>query len=104
MKEGPIIPELFINGKDAVSVCNVDEFKGHRSSASHGIQVTAGGAKPAVASKRDKLKLTAVRAAIHSTAKGRVAAVDHLIDIFHLRDSGMKSIFNFFIMVGKDFL
>ena len=31
-------------------------------------------------------------------------AVDHLIDIFHLSISGMKSIFNFFIIVGKDSL
>lgn len=36
--------------------------------------------------------------------KGRVAAVYHLIGIFHLSLSGMKGIFNFLIMVNKDFL
>lgn len=41
VKEGAVlkekIPERFINGKDTVSVCNVDEFKSHRSRAPHGI-------------------------------------------------------------------
>ena len=31
------IPEVFINGKDTVAVCNVDELKSHRSRAPHGI-------------------------------------------------------------------
>lgn len=41
VKEGAVVkeknPELFINGKDTVSVCNVDELKGHRSSAPHSV-------------------------------------------------------------------
>ena len=45
-----------------------------------------------------------MRAAIHGTAEGRITTVDHLIDIFHLSLSGMKSIFNFFIIVSKNFL
>ena len=31
------IPEVFINGKDTVAVCNVDELKSHRSGASHSV-------------------------------------------------------------------
>ena len=33
-----------------------------------------------------------------------IAAVYHFIDIFHLSFSGMEGIFNFFIVVNKDFL
>lgn len=54
--------------------------------------------------ERDEFEVPAVRTTVHGTAKRRITAVDHLIDIFHLSFSGMKSIFNFFIMVCKDFL
>ena len=87
-----------------VSMCNIDEFKRHGCSTLHSVEISAGGAETAFAAEKDKLKLPAVWAAIHGTAEGGVAAVYHLIDIFHLSLSGMKGIFNFFIMVGKDFL
>ena len=96
--------KMLINGKDAVPVLDIDQFKRHFSGAFHGVFCAAGRAETAVASERDKLKFTAIRTAIHGTAKSRVTTVDHLIDIFHLSISGMKNIFNFFIMVGKDFL
>lgn len=82
----------------------MNQFKGHTGSAVHGVFVTAGRAETAVATKRNKLKLTAVRTAIHGTAKRGSTTSNHFIDIFHLRISGMKSIFYFFIMVEKDFL
>lgn len=45
-----------------------------------------------------------MRAVIHGTAEGRIPAVDDFIDIFHLRISGMKSIFYFFVVVCKNLL
>ncbi len=48
------IPELLINGEDAMAVGNIDQFKGHRGSALHGIEVSTGRAEAAVAAKRDK--------------------------------------------------
>ena len=57
-----------------------------------------------MASERNKFKISAMRAAVHSTTKSRITTVDHFFDIFDLRRSGMKSIFNFFVVVGKDFL
>ena len=30
--------------------------------------------------------------------------MDHFINVFHFRFSGMEGIFNFFIIVGKNFL
>ena len=98
------IPELLINCKNAVAVTDIYQFKGHTGSAFHGIFIAAGGAETAFAAERDKLKLSAVGTAKHGTTKGRVAAVYHLIDIFHLSLSGMKGIFNFLIMVNKDIL
>ena len=98
------IPELFIDCKNAVAVMYIYQFKGHVGSAFHGIFITAGGVETAVAAERDKFELTTVGAAKHGTAKGRIAAVYHLIDIFHLSLSGMKGIFNFLIMVNKDIL
>lgn len=108
VKEGTAIkekvPELFINSKDAVAVMDIYQFKGHVGSAFHGIFIAAGGTEAAFAAERDKLKLSTVGTAIHGAAKGRIAAVYHFIDILHLGLSGMKGIFNFLIMVNKDFL
>lgn len=98
------LPEIFINGKNAVSMPNIDQFKGHTGSAFHGIFVSAGRTETAMTTERNKFKLCTVRATIHGTTEGRITTVDHLIDIFHFRFSGMKSILNFFIIVGKDSL
>ena len=98
------IPELLIDCKNAVAMTDIYQFKGHTGSAFHGIFIAAGGAETAVAAERNKFKLSAVRTAIHGTAIGRIAAVYHLIDIFHLSQSRVKGIFNFLIMVNKNFL
>lgn len=95
------IPELLINGEDAMAVGNIDQFKGHRGSALHGIEVSTGRAEAAVAAKRDKFQLSTVGTAVHGAAKSGIATVNHFIDIFHLSLSEMKSMFNFFIMVCK---
>ena len=108
VKEGTVvkekIAELLIDSKNAVAVTDINQFKGHAGSAFHGIFNSAGGAETAVAAERNKFKLSAVRTAIHGTAIGRIAAVYHFIDIFHLSESGVKGIFNFLIMVNKNFL
>lgn len=98
------ITEVFINCEDTVPVADVKQFKRHGCSTLHGIFVTASRAETAVTAKRNELKFPAVWAAIHSATKGRIATVNHFFDIFHLRRSGMESIFNFFIIVSKDFL
>ena len=98
------VPEIFINGKNAMTVSDINELKGHRGSAIHGIFITAGRAETAVTTERNKLEISAVDTAIHGTTIRRITTVDHLIDIFHLSRSGMKSIFDFFIMICKDLL
>ena len=98
VKERAILQEKItegrINGKNTMTVSDII---GHRGSAIHGIFITAGRAETAVTTERNKLEISAVDTAIHGTTIRRITTVDHLIDIFHLSRSGMKSIFDFFI-------
>ena len=41
--------ELFIDGKNTVTVGNINEFKGHRGSTFHGIFIAASGTEAAMA-------------------------------------------------------
>ena len=87
VKQGAVmkekIPEVFINGEDAVPMGNIDKFKGHRGSTLHGIEITAGGTETAVAAEWNKFQLSTGRAAVHSPAKSEIAAVDHFIHVFN---------------------
>ena len=51
--------------KDTMAVRDINELKGHGGSTVHGIFISTG------------------RAAVHGPTKGRITAVDHLINIFH---------------------
>ncbi len=108
VKQGAVfkeeVPEPFVNGEDTVAMCGIDELKGHRSRALHGVQIPTGGAETAFTAERDKLKFSAVGTAIHGPAKGRIAAVYHFFNIFYDRVTGMKNINHFFIMVSKNIL
>ena len=108
VKKGAVIEEkiteIFINGEDTVSVLDVNQLKRHGGRAIHRILVTASRTETAVAAKRNELKFSAVWTAIHSATKRRITTVDHFFDIFHLRRSGMKSIFDFLIIVCKNSL
>jgi hypothetical protein len=83
---------------------DIDEFEGHICGAFHGIFVAACRAKPAVATKRNKLKFTAFFTAIHGTAIRRVTTINHLLDVFLYGISRMKSIYYFFVMVSENIL
>lgn len=67
--------EIFINGKDAMAMADIDELKKHRGGAFHSVFITAGRAETAAATERDEIQLAAVGTAEHGTAKGRIAAV-----------------------------
>ncbi|EEC90727.1 hypothetical protein EUBIFOR_00807 [Holdemanella biformis DSM 3989] len=98
------VTKIFINSKNTVAVLDINKLKRHRSSTCHRILVSTGRTKTAVTSEWDKFKLAAMGTTVHGTAKRWITTVDHLIDIFHLSRSGMKCIFNFFIVVSKDSL
>lgn len=89
VQEGAVLKEknaeIFIDGKNAVPVPNIDQFKRHTGSALHSVFVSAGRTEAAVASKRDKFKLSAVRTTVHGAAKGGIATVDHFIHVFYHR-------------------
>ena len=87
-----------------MAVSDIHQLKGHTCSAFHGVFVTTGRAETAVTAKRDKPKFATMGTAVHGTTEGWIATVNHLFDIFHLSIPGMKSIFNFFLIVGKDSL
>lgn len=79
------IPEVCINRKNAVSVLDIYQLKGHIGSTFHGIFIATGRAEAAVAAERDEFQFTAVRTAIHCSTEGRIAAVDHFIHVFYYR-------------------
>ena len=81
-----------------------NKLTGHMKRTKLVVFVSAGRAKTAFTAKGNKFKISTVRTAIHGTTIRRITTVDHLIDIFHLSRSGMKSIFDFFIMICKDLL
>ena len=63
------VAEIFINGKNAMAVLDIDEFKRDTGGAFHSIFVSAGRAKAAVTTKRNKLEITTVGAGVHGAAK-----------------------------------
>lgn len=81
--------EFFSDGEYTVTVLYIDDLEGHLCCAIDRIHVSARRAEAAMTPERNKLQMSAVTAAIHSPAKGRVATVDHLIHIFNNRRSWM---------------
>jgi hypothetical protein len=75
--------EFFINGEDTVPVYAMNEFKGHRSRTFLRILDPARGAKAALATEGNKLHIYTMRTYIHGTAKGRVATVNHPVNVFY---------------------
>lgn len=98
------MPEIFINGKDAVAVFAAEELEGHGSGAFLTVLDTAGRAEAALTAERDELHPTALGAGIHGPAEGRGAAVDHLFDVLHFDSPGMERILDGFIIVFKNLL
>ena len=96
--------KVLIYSKDTVSVRYIDELESHVGGTFHGILIAAGRAETAVAAERDELKVAAFWTAVHSAAKRRVTTVNHLLDIIDHSVARMKSIYHFFIMIGKDSL
>ena len=96
--------KVLIYSKDTVSVRYIDELESHVGGTFHGILIAAGRAETAVAAERDELKVAAFWTAVHSAAKRRVTTVNHLLDIIYHSVARMKSIYHFFIMIGKDSL
>ena len=96
--------KFLIDCENTMTMCAVNKLKGHTGRAFLGILHTASRAEAAFAVEGNKFHVVASGADIHGTAKRRITTVDHFFDIFHLRRSGMKSIFDFLIIVCKNSL
>lgn len=66
------ITEIFINSKDAMTVLDMNQFKGHTGGAFHGIFVSTSRAKTAVTAEGNKLKFPTVGTSVHGSAKRRI--------------------------------
>ena len=108
IEEGAVLqeemPEPLINGEDAVAVLAAEELEGHGGGAFLAVLDATGRAEPALAAERDELHLAALGAGRHGSAEGRVAAVDHFLDVLHFNGPGMESILDDFKIVLKNLL
>ena len=81
VRQGAVIQEeiagLFINGKNTVAVWGIDKLKGHGGNVLHGVGISTGRAKMAVAVEGNECRLSARRAAEHCLAKGGISTVNH---------------------------
>ena len=91
--------ELFGNGEDAMTMNALDDFERHGSGTLDGVEVSAGRTETAFAAKRDKFERTTRRAPIHSSAVGRISAMNHLLDAFENHRASLKGVLDFFVMV-----
>lgn len=51
------LSKVFVNGKNTVPVGNMNEFKGHRSSTLHGVEIPTGRTETAVAAEGTNFNL-----------------------------------------------
>ena len=85
-------------------VSNINQFKGHIGGTFHRILIPAGRTEATVTAEGNEFEFSAFGAAVHGTTIRRVTTINHLLDVFNHSVARMKSIYHFFIMIGKDFL
>ena len=87
VKERAILQEKItegrINGKNAMTVSDINELKGHRGSAVNGIHVSTGRAKATMTTKRNEFPFVAVRTVVRGADIRRIATMHHFIYIFN---------------------
>lgn len=108
VKEGTVIQkeraEFFVNSKDEMSVCAVNEFKGHICRAVNAVFAATSGAEFRMATERDEFEFAAVEAAVHGAAVRRIPTVDHLFHVLHNNRTWVEDIFDFLIVFFKNLL
>lgn len=94
--------EFFRDGKDTMSVYAGNELAGHMKRTELIVFVTTGRTEAAFTAEGNKLEITTVGAAIHGTTMRRVAAMNHLVNIFDDGRTGVQFINDMFVIVGKN--
>ena len=79
-----------------------NKLAGHMERTKLVVFVSAGRAKTAFTTERNKFKIATVRTAIHGTTVGRVTTMDHLVDIFNDSRTRMEFVNDMFIIIGKN--
>ena len=98
------VTEIFVDGENAMPVSNINQFEGHVGGAFHRILIPTGGTEATVTPEGNEFKFPTFGAAVHGTAIRRITTINHLLDVFNYCVARMKSIYHFFIMIGKDSL
>jgi len=83
------VSEFFVNGKNAVSVGTLDQFKSHGMGSVQAVFDTTGWTEPAFAAERNKFEIPAFGTGIHCTTESRVTTVDHLVNVVNDSLTGM---------------
>lgn len=92
------------DGKNTVSMLDINDFKRHGSRPVNGVHVATGRTKTGMTAERDEFKITTGGTGIHGPTKRRIATVDHFFYIFDDRVTRMLDIEHFFKMVCKNLL
>ncbi|KSV57951.1 hypothetical protein ASU35_14630 [Acetivibrio ethanolgignens] len=69
--------KIFVDCENTMSVCDINQLKGHTGSAFHGIFIATGRAETAVTAEGNKSEFSAFRAAIHCITERWITAVNH---------------------------
>ena len=92
------------DGKNTVSMLDINDFKRHGSRPVNGVHVAAGRTEAGMTAERNKFEISTARTGIHGTTKGRIAAVNHFFYILDDRVTRVLEINHFFKMVSKNLL
>ena len=86
VKERAILQEKItegrINGKNAMTVSDINELKGHRGSAVNGILCSTGRTETTVTSEWNEFESTTFSTTVHCTTKRWITAINHTVNIF----------------------
>ena len=92
------------DGKNTVSMLDINDFKRHGSRPVNGVHVATGRTEAGMTAERNKFEIPTARTGIHGTTKGRIAAVNHFFYILDDRVTRVLEINHFFKMVSKNLL
>ena len=81
--------EFFVNGKNAVAMGTLDQFKSHGIGSVQAVFDTTGWTEPALAAEGDKFEISAFGTGIHCPTESRVTTAYHLVNVVNDSLTGM---------------
>ena len=83
------VAEFFINGKNAVTMGTLDQFKSHGIGPVLAVFDATGWTKPAFTAERNKFEISAFGTGIHGSTESRVTTAYHLVNVVNDSLTGM---------------